>query len=77
MTQTLQLQVTVLRSAAQHQADAMPCLVSEEDYSGSYRRVNRSTLYCVERSAYLELSPEGMARAARGEPLRVSSRCVS
>lgn len=77
MTATLQLQVTVVRSVAQHQADALPCLVTEEDYSGRYTPVNRHTLYCEERSAYLELSREGMAQAKRGEPLRVSSSCLS
>ncbi len=77
MTQALELQVTVVRSAAQHQADTLPCLVTEEDYSGRYTPVNRHTLYCTERSAYLELSVEGMARAKRGEPLRVSSQSIS
>lgn len=73
----MQLHVTLVREVARHQADTSSTMVVEEDISGRYAEVNRSTLYCEALSLYLELSREGMARARKGEPLRVSSTCVS
>lgn len=73
----MQLQVTLVREVARHQADSSSTMVTEEDISGRYVEMNRNTLYCEALSLYLELSREGMARARKGEPLRVSSACVS
>lgn len=73
----MQLHVTLVREVARHQADTSSTMVVEEDISGRYAEVNRSTLYCEALGLYLELSREGMARARKGEPLRVSSTCVS
>lgn len=71
------LKVTVVREVSRHQADTGPALTTEEDFSGIYWIANARTLYCASRGAYLELSREGMAKAKRGESLRVSSSCIS
>ncbi len=71
------INVTCVRPVAQHQADSGPCFVVEEDRSGHYQQVNRSSLYCPLRGEYLSLSEDGMHKALAGYPVRVSSSAFS
>lgn len=71
------LNITCVRPVAQHQADSTACFVIEEDRSGHYQQLNRTTLYCPLSGRYLALSEEGMHKALAGHPLRVSSAAFS
>ncbi len=73
----LQVQVICVRPVAQHEADSRPCFVSEDDISGRYVELNKNTLYCEDRSLYLSLNREAMAKARAGVALRVSPQACS
>lgn len=74
---TLLLSVKSTRPVAQHQADRSPSLVVEEDCSGTYKQVNRNTLYWLEGQRYLELTAAGIQAALTGAPLRVHASSFS
>lgn len=73
----LQLQITCVRTVARHQSESLPSIVAEEDISGLYERLNATTLYCRERSRFVELNREGMKSALDGAVLRISASAVS
>jgi hypothetical protein len=74
---TFNVYVTCVRSVAQHQAHAMPEIVSEEDRSGLYVLLNPRTLYCEATAQFLHLSAEGLEKVKAGLPVRVSPAAFS
>ena len=71
------LEITIVSPVATFQGDSTPCLVRERHVAGEFFEVRGDTLYHPDLSIYVHLSPEGMAKARNGQPLRVSSCAVS
>lgn len=71
-----QIQATIVRTVAFLQHTGEAAFTKDEDISGNYQQIRHDTLYCEDRSLYLQVSPELMGKIREGLPIRVSpNRC--
>lgn len=70
--------VTLVRKVASHQScPAQASVVVEEDISGEYIELSNKTLYCAERSMFVQLNHAQHVHVKAGYPIRVSTTQVS